>query len=67
MHVLTWALSKAITATGLSWQASGLELYRYRVEPRIQTADTEYAADYDTDYDKPMFWPKSPKISYLPT
>ena len=35
----------------------------------IQTADTDYAADYDTDYEKPIksrcFDQKSPKIAYL--
>ena len=25
-------------------------LYRYHVQPIIETADTDYAADYDTDY-----------------
>jgi len=35
----------------------------------IQTADTDYAADYDIDYEKPInsrcFDQKSPKIVYL--
>jgi len=35
----------------------------------IQRADTNYAADYETDYEKPIksrcFDQKSPKIAYL--
>ena len=32
----------------------------------IQTAYTNYAADYDdTDYEKPMFWPKIPQNCLL--
>jgi len=35
----------------------------------IQTADTDYEADYDTDYEKPIksrcFAQKFPKIAYL--
>ena len=35
----------------------------------IQTVDTDYAADYDTDYEKPIksrcFDQKSSKIAYL--
>ena len=35
----------------------------------IETADTDYAADHDIDYVKPIksrcFYPKSPKIAYL--
>ena len=35
----------------------------------IPIADTDYAADYDTDYEKPIesrrFDQKSPKIAYL--
>jgi len=44
-------------------------LYRQRVELMIQTADTDYAADYDTDYEKPIksrsFDHKSSKIAYF--
>ena len=44
-------------------------LYPYRVEPMIQTADTDYTADYDTDYEKPIksrcFDQNSLKIAYL--
>jgi len=29
-------------------------LYRYRMEPLIQTAETDYAANYDTNYEKPI-------------
>jgi len=44
-------------------------LYRYGVEPTIQTADTDYAVDYDTDYyEKPIksrcFDKKSHKIAF---
>jgi len=43
--------------------------YRYSVESMIQTADTNYSADYDTDYEKPIksrcFDQKFHKIVYL--
>jgi len=36
---------------------SRLELYQYRfllIIPMIETADTDYAPNYDTDYEKPI-------------